>query len=140
MTGNEQPSPAPLLFLLGLLCAVGSLAAFVADLVTGHDIHRSLGINAVGVGILVTWAAYDTLVDPDAIVESRGGAAGTGVLLYGLYLVLAGAIVAVTSLVHGRLELAAWVGGLGVVLVVVGFLAFPSETLVEDAAASEEDK
>jgi hypothetical protein len=132
MSDEGQPSWSPWVFLVGLVLFLGSLAAFVADLVTGHDVVRSLAVNAVGVAVLVTWAASDTLRDPESAVASRGGAAGTGVLLCGIYLVLAAVVLAVTSVVHGRLELAAWVGGLGVVLVALGFLAFPGDTLVDD--------
>jgi len=134
----DQPSRAPFVFLAGLVLFLASLAAFVADLVTGHDVLRSLAANAVGVAVLVTWAAYDTLVDPTSNVDTRGGAAGTGVLLCGVYLVLAAVVVGVTSVVHGRLELAMWAGGLGLVFVVLGFVAFPSEAVVEDEASDAE--
>lgn len=138
MSDDEPQSRAPYVFLLGLVLFVASLVAFVADLVTGHDVLRSLAVNAIGVGLLVAWAAYDTLVDPESTVSSRGGAAGTGVLLLGLYLALAAVVVGVTSLVHGRLELALWAGGLGVVFVVLGFLAFPSDALAaEDGAVAD---
>jgi drug/metabolite transporter (DMT)-like permease len=134
---DDRPARAPVVFLFGLCVVLVSLAAFVADLVTGHDVVRSLAANAAGVAVLVGWAAYDTLVDPTSRVTSRGGAAGTGVLLCGLYLVAVGVVVAATSVVHGRLELAAWAGGLGVALVAVGFLAFPSETVVEGGVGDE---
>jgi hypothetical protein len=136
---DDQPGRAPFVFLAGLVLFLGSLVAFVADLVTGHDVLRSLAANAVGVGILITWAAYDTLGDPDSTVTSRGGAAGTGVLLCGIYLVLAAVVVAVTSVVHGRLELAAWAGGVGILFVVLGFLAFPTESLVGEGDGEPDD-
>jgi hypothetical protein len=135
---DDQPARAPFVFLVGLLVVLASVAAFVADLVTGHDIIRTLAANAAGVAVLVTWAAYDTLVDPASTVTSRGGAAGTGMLLCGIYLVAVGVVVAATSVVHGRLELAVWAGGLGVILVVVGFLAFPGETVTEEPDSAEE--
>jgi hypothetical protein len=134
---DDQQAGSPMLFLGGLVLFLGSLVAFVADLVTGHDILRSLAVNAVGVGILISWAAYDTLVDPESAVSSRGGAAGTGVLLCGLYLLLAAVVVAVTSVIHGRLELGLWAGGSGVVLVILGFLAFPTETLGGEEQAED---
>jgi peptidoglycan/LPS O-acetylase OafA/YrhL len=130
---DEQPTAAtaPFVFLLGVILFGASLVAFVADLVTGHDVLRSLGANAVAVAVLVCWAAVDTLSDPDSEVATRRGAAGTGLLLFGLYLVVAGVVVAVTSLVHGRLELALWGGGLGVAVVLVGFVVYPRGTVLD---------
>lgn len=129
---SDDAGRLQIVFLVGFVFFLGSLATFVADLVTGHDILRSLAINAGGVLLLIGWAAYDTLLDPDSVVSSRGGAAGTGVLLCGVYLVLAAVVVAATSIVHGRLELAGWSGGVGLLLVVLGFIAFPSDTLIND--------
>jgi hypothetical protein len=128
----EDRSTAPFLFLFGLLGFVGSLVAFVADLVTGYDILRSLVVNTASVGLLVFWAARDTLTDPDSSVDSTGGAAGTAILLLGLYLVLGAAVVGVTSLVHDRFGLVPWTGGLGLLLVVVGFVVLPRETILDE--------
>lgn len=134
---DDQPGRARLVFLFGLFVFLVSLAAFVADLVTGHDIVRSPAANAAGVVVLVTWAAYDTLVEPASTVTSRGGAAGTGMVLCGMYLVGAGVVVAATSLVHGRLELAVFAGVLGIALVVVALFVVPSETVVEGEGDEE---
>ena len=136
-TGDDR-STAPYLFLLGLLGFVGSLVAFVADLITGFDVVRSLAVNAASVGLLVFWAARDTLTDPESSVDSAGGAAGTALLLLGFYLLVGAAIVGVTSLVHGRFSVVPWAAGLGVVLVVVGFLVLPRETILADSEAGEQ--
>lgn len=137
-SGDRDESTAPYLFLLGLLGFVGSLVAFVADLVTGFDVVRSLAVNAVSVGLLVFWAARDTLTDPDSNVESASGAAGTALLLLGLYLLVGAAVVGVTSLVHGRFSVVPWAAGLGLVLVVVGFLVLPRETILADSEDGEQ--
>lgn len=124
-------SASPLVFLLGLLAFLGSLVAFVADVVTSHDVLRSLLVNAASAVVLVWWAAADTLSDPDSNVTTRKGAAGTGLLLLGIYLLAGAAVVGVTSLVHGRFDVVPWVAGLGGVAVVVGFLVFPRGSVVE---------
>lgn len=129
---DDDPVTAPLLFLLGLVVFVAGTLAFVADLVTGHDVVRSLLANALGAFLLVGWAARDTLADPESAVDSPGGAAGTALLLYGIYLVIAGGVVAVTSVWHGRLSVALAVGAVAAVLIVVGFLIFPRESVVGD--------
>lgn len=134
---DADPSRAPFVFLFGLALFCVSLVAFVADLVTGHDVFRSLAGNAVGTLVLVWWAGYDTLNDPDSRVSTRTGAAGTALLLFGLYLVAAAVVVGATSLLHGRLAPALWGGGAGVALVLVGFLVFPREGIIDDAERDE---
>ena len=129
---DTDASTAPILFLVGLLGFVGSLVAFVADLVTGYDVARSLAVNAASVGLLVFWAARDTLTDPESSVDSASGAAGTGLLLVGLYLLVGAAVVGVTSLVHGRFDVVPWAAGLGLALVLVGFVVLPRETILAD--------
>lgn len=127
---GEKTQASPWLFLAGLLLFGGSLVLFVADLWRGIDIFRSIAANAVGTVILIGWAAIDTLRDPDSEVDSVGGAAGTALLLYGLYLVLAGAVIAGTALVaHPRLDLGVAYLAFGIFAVVVGFLTFPRETI-----------
>lgn len=128
-----------LLFLLGLVAFLVSAVAFVADIVTGHDIVRSLVVNAAATLGLVAWAARDTLRDPSSAVDSRGGAASTGLLLYGLYLVVAAVVVAATSLWHDRLLLGLYgiVGGLIVIL--IGFVGFPRGRVLDDGATGSEE-
>jgi hypothetical protein len=141
-TESAGGSTAPFLFLLGLLGFVASLVAFAADLVTGHDILRSLAVNVGSVAVLVFWAARDTLTDPDSSVDSTGGAVGTGLLLLGLYLVVGAAVVGVTSLVHDRFSVVPWAVGVGLALVVVGFLVLPRERILsgtDEPAESETD-
>lgn len=127
---------APFLFLLGLVGFLGSFVAFVADLVTGYGPLRSLLLNAASAALLVWWAATDTLSDPESSVASRSGAAGTGLLLLGLYLVLGAAVVGVTSLIHDRFDIVPWGAGLGILLGLVGFFVLPRETIL---TADEEE-
>jgi len=132
-SGSSEPSrpvTAPLLFLVGLIAFAGGGVAFLADLVTGHDILRSLLVNGGGAGLLVTWAAVDTLGDPDARVATATGAAGTALLLYGLYMVVVGLVVAATTFRHGRLWLGVGMSASGAAGMVVGFLVFPRESVL----------
>ncbi|MEF8908426.1 MAG: hypothetical protein V5A13_11230 [Haloarculaceae archaeon] len=127
---GSRPVTAPLLFLVGLIAFAGGAVGFLADLVTGHDILRSLLVNGGGAGLLVTWAAVDTLGDPDARVATATGAAGTALLLYGLYMVVAGLLVAATTFRHGRLWLGVGVSASGAAGMLVGFLVFPRESVL----------
>jgi len=122
---------AAALFALGLVVFLGSAGLFLFDVARGIDVWRSLGTNAVGAAVLIAWAAQDTLFDPDSEVATRGGALGTALLLYGLYLLGSGVVVAVTSLLHGRLVLGVGYVGLAAVAIVVGFLVFPTGAVVD---------
>lgn len=122
---------SPWLFLLGLVVFLGSGLLFVADLIRGIDVLRSVGANAVGAGLLILWAAQDTYSNPDSEVASAGGAIGTALLLYGLYLLGAGAIIAVTGLVHDRLRLGFVYLGFALAAVAIGFLIFPREAVID---------
>ncbi len=123
------------LFLLGLAVFVASVVAVVADLVTGHDVRRSLVANGVGSVLLVAWAGLDSYRDPDSGVQTVGGAVGTGLILVGIYLLLAGAVVAVTSPVHDRLLVGVAMVAGGVPLILGGFVAYPIDSLLGDASA-----
>jgi hypothetical protein len=129
---------APLGFLTGALMFAGSVLAFLVDLVTGHGVLRSLLLNAAGAAVLVAWAAGDTLSDPESGVATRAGAAGTGVLLYGLYVLLAGLVVAATTVRHGRLDLGLALVGAGAVAVLVGAVVFPRETVLPEETAGRD--
>jgi hypothetical protein len=137
---TSRPVTAPLLFLVGLVAFAGGAVGFLADLVTGHGILRSLLINGGGAGLLVTWAAVDTLGDPDARVATPTGAAGTALLLYGLYMVVVGLVVAATTFRHGRLWLGVGMSASGAAGMLVGFLVFPRESVLGsvDGPATEE--
>lgn len=141
--GGEGPSATggwgSLLFLVGLVAFVASLAAFAADLLTGHTVLRSAAVNAAAALALVGWAAHDTLTDPESAVDSRGGAATTALMLYGLYLALASVVVAATSPWHGQLSLAVVAGGVGIAAVLVGFLGFPRERVLDSAREAGDD-
>jgi hypothetical protein len=138
-TADSRPVTAPLLFLTGLVAFAGGAVAFLADLVTGHGVVRSLLVNGVGAGLLVAWAAVDTLGDPDSRVATTTGAAGTALLLYGLYTVVAGLVVAATTFRHGRLWLGVGLSASGAAAMLVGFLVFPREAVLDggDEAPAE---
>lgn len=125
---------SPWLFLVGLLLFLGSGLLFLADLFRGVDVLRGIAANAAGAALLMAWAAYDTLFDPNSEVSARGGAAGTALLLYGLYLLVAGVVVGATGLLfHQYAVLGLWYLGLALAAVVVGYLVFPTEAVVEQS-------
>ena len=123
---------SPWLFLVGLVVFLGSLFLFVADVIRQVDVLRGVVLNAVGAVFLIAWAAHDTLFDPNSEVATRGGAAGTALLLYGLYLVLAGVVISATGLWHDYLLIGLFYLPLAVVAVLVGLLIFPTEAVMED--------
>ena len=131
---------SPWLFLVGLVLFLGSGLLFAADVIRGVDVFRGVAANALGAALLMAWAAHDTLHDPDSEVATRGGAAGTALLLYGLYLLVAGVVIGATGLLfHAYARLALWYLGLAVAAVVVGFLVFPTEAVSDDAATTESE-
>lgn len=131
---------SPWLFLVGLVLFLGSGLLFAADVIRGVDVFRGVAANALGAALLMAWAAHDTLHDPDSEVATRGGAAGTALLLYGLYLLVAGVVIGATGLLfHAYARLALWYLGLAVAAVVVGFLVFPTEAVGDDAATAESE-
>jgi hypothetical protein len=131
---------SPWLFLAGLVVFLGSALLFLADLARGVNVLRGIAANAVGAALLIGWAAHDTLYDPNSEVATRGGAAGTALLLYGLYLLLAGAVIGATGfLFHEYTPLALLYLGLAVVAVVVGFLVFPTDAIVDRDGADGAD-
>lgn len=132
MAGDRWASPW--LFLLGLVVFLGSVVLFVVDLVRGVDVFRSVLANATGAVVLIGWAALDTLGDPDSEVATVGGAAGTALLLYGLYLLVTGAVLATTGLfAHDRPALGFAYLGLSLLAVLVGYLVFPTGAVVNDS-------
>ena len=131
MSEDSWDGGSPWLFLFGLVVFLGSGLLFVADLIRGIDVVRSVGANAAGAALLIAWAAQDTYANPDSEVASLGGATGTALLLYGLYLLGAGALITVTALVHDRPRLGFAYLGLAIVTVVVGYLIFPKEAVLE---------
>lgn len=129
----------PWLFLLGLLVFLGSVLLFLADLFRGFSIMRSVSANAVGAVILMAWAAMDTFSDQNSEVSTRGGAAGTALLLYGIYLFFAGITIAVTGLLfHEQLQLGLWYLGFAIAAILVGFLIFPSGSVTENGGTDDE--
>lgn len=129
---DDWDGSSPWLFLLGLAVFLGSILLFVADLVRGVDVLRSIAANALGTALLIAWAAHDTLRNPDSEVGTPGGAAGTALLLYGLYLLGSGLVIAVTGLAHdyGRLGLVYL--GLAIVTVVLGYAIFPTGAVLAE--------
>lgn len=139
MAEHEEWDGSPAwLFLLGLIVFLGSGLLFVVDLFRGIDVLRGIAGNAVGVALLILWAAHDTLRNPDSEVGTPAGAAGTALLLYGLYLLAAGAIIALTGLFHDHPRLGFWYVGLAVGAVIVGYFIFPTDAVVgNDEHASD---
>ena len=137
---TDWDGSSPWLFLPGLLVFFASLVLFLYDLAVGNDVLRGIGANAVGMALLITWAAHDTLRDPNSEVATRGGAAGTALLLYGLYLILAGVTITATGLLfHDRAVLGLWYVPLAIVSIVIGFVVFPTSAVVgEDAESLDE--
>lgn len=125
---------SPWLFLLGFVLFLGSLVLFVADVVRQLDVLRGIALNAVAAVVLIAWAAHDTLFDPNSEVATTGGAAGTALLLYGLYLVLAGLVVSATGLWHDYFVVGLLYLLLAVGTVLVGLLIFPTEAVIADGA------
>ena len=132
----EWEGASPWLFLTGLLVFLGSGVLFFVDVVREVNVVRSLAANSIGAALLITWAAHDTLRDPNSEVATTGGAAGTALLLYGLYLFGAGVVVAVTSIFHDKLVLGLLSIGMAVVAVLIGFLIFPREAVLDDEDSS----
>lgn len=125
------------LFPIGLLVFAAGALAFLADVWTDHPIARSLLVNGVGAAVLVGWAAWDTLGDPDSSVETLGGAVGTGLILLGLYAVGVGLVVAATSPVHGRLYLGLALIAAGVPVAVGGVIVLPFGAVPGGTGADE---
>lgn len=136
---DEWQGSSAWLFLLGLVVFLGSGLLFVVDLVRGLDVLRGIVGNGVGVALLITWAAHDTLRNPDSAVGTPAGAAGTALLLYGLYLLAAGAVITLTGLVHEHTTLGFWYVGLAVVAVIAGFFIFPTDEIVENDEDTDND-
>lgn len=132
MSDEEWDGSPAWLFLLGLVVFLATGLLFVADLLRGLSILRSVAGNGVGVALLILWAAHDTLRNPDSVVGTPAGAAGTALLLYGLYLLAAGAAIVFTSLFHDQFMLGVYYVAIAVAAVVVGFVVFPREGLVTE--------
>ncbi len=123
---------SPLLFLAGAAIFLASIVLFGYDIFAGNDPFRGIVANAVGGAMLIAWAALDTLQDPNSEVNSQGGAVGTALLLYGIYLLLGGVTVAATGLFfHERGAIGLWYVGLAIGSIIIGFLIFPTESVVE---------
>jgi hypothetical protein len=139
-TTETWEGSSPWLFLLGALIFLGSAVLFIYDLLLNNDILRGIVGNALGAVLLMAWAAHDTLYDPNSAVATRGGAIGTALLLYGLYLIGAGIVILVTGFVrHGRLVLGVAYVGLALAAILVGFLIFPTEAVIEEKSGEGSD-
>lgn len=137
--GSVWQTLSPFVFLLGIVVFLGSILWFLVALIQGSDPFRAIATNAVGAGVMMVWAAKDTLSDPDSEVATVGGATGTALLLYGAYLVLAGVTITATGLLfHERANLGLWYIGLAIVATIVGFLIFPTEAVIEDGTDDED--
>lgn len=124
---------SPWLFLLGLVIFFGASILYLYDLAVGNDVLRGIVGNAAGAALLIAWAALDTLKDPDSEVATRGGAAGTALMLYGLYLLFAAVVIVSTGLLfHERVSLGLWYIPLALVSIVAGFIIFPTEAVIDE--------
>ncbi|MEF8812751.1 MAG: hypothetical protein V5A55_02920 [Halovenus sp.] len=121
---------SPWLFLVGLLLFLASVVLFAFDLLTGRDVLRGIALNGIAAAILMAWAAHDTLADPESQVDSLAGAAGTALLLYGVYLLASGVVITITGVWHARLVVGLWYLALAAGATVVGYLVFPTEAIV----------
>jgi len=141
LTGGDRvvDRVSTLVGLAGLVLAVGSVPVFAYDLVTGGDVLRGIAANGVGMALFVLWSVRDMPADPDIGVETVTDGLGMAVLLYGGYLVAAGAVVAVTGLAgHTRGGLGLLYLALGVVTLVVGGLVAPLEQITADPTTEDE--
>lgn len=139
---DDWDGSSPWLFLAGLVVFFGSVVLFVADLIRGVDVLRSIAANGIGTALLIAWAAHDTLLNPESEVGTPAGAAGTALLLYGLYLLGAGVVIAVTGLIHDHLQLGFWYVGLAVGAIAIGYFIFPKGAVISaesDMTDSEEE-
>ena len=121
--------------LVGLLLVAGSTVLFLYDLASGADVLRGIAANGVGAALFILWTAYDMPSDPDSGVETYTDAVGVALLFYGAYLLVAGAVVALTALLaheYGGVGLLYLV--LGGFTLVVGFLLAPVDVLDERRA------
>lgn len=135
----DRDGLSPLVFLFGLVVFVASLVLFVVDLALGNDVLRGIVVNAIGAVIMIVWAAQDTLYDPDYDVQSGVSAAGTAVLLYGVYLLNAGVVIAATGVFfHPRPNLGLWYILLAIVTIVVGVVFAPREAVTVDEPSGED--
>lgn len=131
---------SPWLFLLGLVVFLGSTLLFVVDLVRGVDVIRSVAANGVGAIVLIGWAALDTYRSGESGVDTVSGAAGTALLLYGIYLSIAGFVVGLTGLfAHDRLIIGVTYLGLSVGAVVAGYLIMPIGALLSSDDEDPDD-
>jgi hypothetical protein len=139
MADDDWDGSSPWLFLLGLVVFLGSAVLFVVNLVRGVDVLRAIGANGLGTALLIAWAAHDTLRNPDSEVGTPGGAAGTALLLYGLYLFGSGLVIAVTGLFHDHWRLGLIYLGLAVVTVVLGYAIFPTGAVLSEESDEGSD-
>lgn len=137
---DSSESASPWLFLLGLVVFLGSTLLFVADLIRGVDVLRSVAVNGVGAIVLIAWAALDTYRSSEFEVATVSGALGTALLLYGLYLSISGFVVSVTGLfLHDRPTLGTLYLGLAIGAVGIGYLVMPIGELMADDEPSADD-
>lgn len=139
MADDDWDGSSPWLFLLGLVVFLGSAVLFIVNLVRGVDVLRAIGANGLGTALLIAWAAHDTLRNPDSEVGTPGGAAGTALLLYGLYLFGSGLVIAVTGLFHDHWRLGLIYLGLAVVTVVLGYAIFPTGAVLSEESDEGSD-
>ena len=124
---SDPDNPSPWGFLLGVAVFLGGAVWFVAAVFADGAVLWALGTNGLGAAVLIAWAGRDSLSDPESAVASVGGAAGTALLLYGLYLFGAGVVLVATAPWHGQFVVGLLYGSLAVVATLTGFVAFPTD-------------
>lgn len=128
---------ATALYLVGLVGFVLSGLAYPVVLLLRGDLRLVVAANAAAVGLLVAWAAHDTLADPESAVTTVPGAVGTAMVLLAIYGLLATVVVAVTSPWHDHLDIAWLLAGGTLVAGLLGVVTFPLEALASRADADE---
>lgn len=136
---DRSPDPGWLAFLVAFIAFVGSALAYGLALLTRSNVAASLAVNAAAALILVGWAANSTLTDPASDVRTLPGAIGTALLLLAGYFVSAAVLVGITSIWHGRVDLAIALAVAGGVAGVAGLAMFPVAVLLDTEPSGADD-
>jgi len=143
LTGGTEGLPGRLSTLIGLgglVLVVVSVVLFAYDLATGGDVLRGIAVNGLGAALFILWTAYDMPADPESGVETHTDALGVALLFYGAYLLVAGAVVALTALLaHGRGSVGLLYLALGGVTLIFGFLLAPVDALEGGSGETGDD-
>jgi hypothetical protein len=112
---------------VGLLVFFASVVLFAYDLWAGQDVLRAIAANAAGAALFLLWSAFDMPADPDSRAETLGEASGAVFLFYGVYLGVAGVVLAATLwLGHDYRNLALWYIAMGAITTILGLFLSPT--------------